>query len=100
VVKIKCISVAVHMCNNKLFSTTTMSAPVQSPGFDDTWTHWDDSQQRRSKESTHHAQPSGGQASTIETIEISQELDPWAAEPSRNELGRRVVYRDGATIGG
>ncbi|KAG8709838.1 hypothetical protein FRC08_017980 [Ceratobasidium sp. 394] len=74
-----------------------MSAPVETPGFDDTWTQWDDVQQRRSKDILHRSEPSGGQPSTIENIEMSQEIDPWAAEPWSG-LGRGRIYHDGATI--
>ncbi|KAG8760083.1 hypothetical protein FRC12_009629, partial [Ceratobasidium sp. 428] len=74
-----------------------MSAPAQVPEFDDTWTQWDDVQHRRSKESSHHVQASGGQSSVIENIEMSQEIDPWATE-TWTALGRTKMYRDGATI--
>ncbi|KAG8707202.1 hypothetical protein FRC09_001965 [Ceratobasidium sp. 395] len=74
-----------------------MSAPAQVPEFDDTWTQWDDVQHRRSKESSHHVQASGGQSSVIENIEMSQEIDPWATETWAG-LGRTKMYRDGATI--
>ncbi|KAG9103649.1 hypothetical protein FRC06_009153 [Ceratobasidium sp. 370] len=74
-----------------------MSAPAETLGFDDTWTQWDDVQQRRSKEIPQNSGPSGGQASTVENIEMSQEMDPWAAEPWTG-VGRGRAYQDGATI--
>ena len=76
-----------------------MSTPIQPPGFDDTWTHWDESNHRTSKDSSHPNFSSGGQTSVPEDIEMSQELDPWAAEPW-NGLGRKRTYQDGVTIGG
>ncbi|QRV88650.1 ClC voltage-gated chloride channel protein [Ceratobasidium sp. AG-Ba] len=74
-----------------------MAAPSQTPGFDDTWAQWDDVQQRQSKDVAPIIDPSGGQTSAFERIELSQDMDPWASEPW-NGSARRSIYHDGTTI--
>ncbi|GAB1518480.1 chloride channel [Rhizoctonia solani] len=73
-----------------------MSGPAQAPGFDDTWTQWDEAHPRASKDSSRNTDNGDTQATFTENIETFQYMNPWESQVDLS-TGRRA-YRDGATI--